>query len=100
MILNYFKTAVRNIWRHRVHSILNITGLAVGMACTIVILLWVRYEVSFDRYHENAERIYRLATDFHFGTFLGKYAVSNNAPGPTLQRDYPEVEKAVRFHPV
>ena len=100
MIFNYFKTALRNIRRHRVHSILNITGLAVGMACTIIILLWVRYELSFDRHHENAERIYRLATDFHFGTFEGKYAVSNNAPGPTLERDYPEVEKAVRFHPV
>jgi putative ABC transport system permease protein len=100
MILNYLKTAVRNIWRHRVHSVLNITGLAVGMACTIIILLWVRYEFSFDRYHENAERIYRLATDFHFGSFQGKYAVSNNAPGPVLERDYPEVQKAVRFHQV
>jgi len=100
MIVNYFKTAIRNIGRHRVHSILNITGLAVGIACAIIILLWVRYELSFDRYHEHADRIYRLATDFHFGTFQGKYAVSNNAPGPTLERDYPEVEKAVRFHAV
>ena len=100
MFSNYFKTAVRNICRHRVHSILNITGLAVGMACTIVILFWVRYELSFDRYHENAERIYRLATDFHFGSFQGKYAVSNHPAGSTLQREYPEVLKAVRFHPV
>ena len=100
MILNYFKTAIRNIYRHRVHSILSITGLAVGMACTLVILFWVRYELSFDRYHKNADRIYRLTTDFHFGTFQGKYAVSNNSPGPTLERDYAEVEKAVRFHSV
>ena len=100
MIVNYFKTAIRNIRRYRVHSILNITGLAVGIACTIIILLWVRYELSFDRYHEHADRIYRLVTEFHFGTFQGKYAVSNNAPGPTLERDYPEVEKAVRFHSV
>jgi len=100
MISNYFKTTVRMIRRHRVHSIINIAGLAIGMACTIIILLWVRYELSFDRHHEHAERIYRLATDFHFGTFQGKYAVSNNAPGPTLERDYPEVEKAVRFHSV
>ena len=48
----------------------------------------MRYEFSFDRYHKNAERIYRLATDFHFGTFQGKYAASNNPAGPTLQRDY------------
>ena len=74
--------------------------MALGMACTIVILLWVRYEFSFDRYHEKAERIYRLATDFHFGSFQGRYAVSNHPAGPTLQGDYPEVEKAVRFHPV
>ena len=100
MIVNYLKTAIRNIRRHRAHSILNITGLAMGMACAIVILLWVRYELSFDRYHEHAERIYRLATEFHFGTFQGKYAVSNNAPGPTLERDFPEVEKAARFHAV
>jgi putative ABC transport system permease protein len=100
MLSSYLKTAIRNIRCHRAHSFLNITGLAVGMACTIIILLWVRYECSFDRYHENASSIYRLITDFHFGTFQGKYAVSNNAPGPTLERDYPEVAKAVRFHPV
>jgi putative ABC transport system permease protein len=100
MISNYFKTTLRIIWRHRVHSIINIVGLAVGMACTILILLWVRFEFSFDRYHENAGRIYRLATDFHFGAFQGKYATSNHPAGPTLQRDYPEVEKAVRFHAV
>ena len=100
MILSCLKTAFRTIWRHRIHSFLNITGLAVEMACTIVILLWVRYEFSFDRYHKNADRIYRLATDFHFGTLQGKYAVSNNAPGPVLERDYPEVEKAVRFRSV
>ena len=100
MISSYFKTTLRSIRRHRVHSILNITGLAMGMACTIIIALWVRYEFSFDRYHENADRIYRLATDFHFGTLQGKYAVSNNAPGPVLERDYPEVEKSTRFHSI
>jgi putative ABC transport system permease protein len=100
MISSYFKTTLRNIRRNRVHSILNITGLAVGMACTIIILLWVRYELSFDRHHENAERIYRVATDFHYGSLQGKYAVSNHPIGPTIQRDFPEVEKAVRFHQV
>ena len=100
MILSYFKSVVRNIHRHRIHSIVNIVGLALGMACTMVILLWVRYELSFDRYHDKAERIYRLVTDFHFGSFQGKYAVSNHPAGPTLQRDYPEVEKSVRFHSV
>jgi len=100
MFSNYFKIAFRNIRRHKVYSIINIIGLAVGMACTIFILMWMQYEFSFDRYHENAERIYRLTSDFNFGTLKGPYAVSNHPAGPTLQRDYPEVEKAVRFHAV
>ena len=100
MFVNYLKTAVRNICRHKVHSVINIAGLAVGMACTIIIVLWVRFELSFDRYHEYADRIFRLATDLHFGTLDGKFAVSNHPAGPTLQRDYAEVERSVRFHPV
>ena len=100
MFSSYFKIAFRNIRRHKVYSIINIVGLAVGMACAIFILMWVQYEFSFDRYHENAARIYRLTSNFNFGTFKGPYAVSNHPAGPTLQRDYPEVEKAVRFHAV
>ena len=100
MFLSYFKTTLRNIRRNRVHSILNITGLAMGMACTFVILLWVRYELSFDRYHKNADYIYRVVTDIHYGSLQGKYAISNHPIGPTIQRDFPEVKKAVRFHQV
>ena len=100
MYLSYFKTTLRNIQRNRVHSILNITGLAMGMACTIVILFWVRYELSFDRYHKNADYIYRVVTDIHYGSLKGKYAISNHPIGPTIQRDFPEVKKAVRFHQV
>jgi hypothetical protein len=60
MFSNYIKIAIRNILRHKVYSIINIVGLAVGMASTILILLWVQFELSYDRYHENADRIYRL----------------------------------------
>jgi hypothetical protein len=49
MLKNYIIVAVRNILRHKVYSIINIAGLSVGMACTILILLWVQYELSFDR---------------------------------------------------
>lgn len=62
MIANYFKIAIRNILRYKVHSFINVVGLAVGMSCTILILLWVQYKLSFDHYHEKADRIYRLAT--------------------------------------
>ena len=100
MILNYFKIAVRNILRHKVYSIINIAGLSVGMACTILILLWVQYELSFDCYHENAGRIFRLAVDIDFGKMRGKFAISNYIAGLALKADYPEVLEAVRFQRV
>jgi putative ABC transport system permease protein len=97
MLANYLKIAIRNILRHKVYSLINIAGLSVGMACTILILLWVQYELSFDRFHENADRIYRLATNFDVGSLQGKWALSNFPAGPTLQKDYPEVTKTVRL---
>lgn len=100
MFSNYFKTALRNIRRHKIFSIINIAGLSIGMACTILILRWVQYELSFDRYHEKADRIYRLATDMDLGKMRGRYAASNYIAGITLARDYPEVEKSVRFQKV
>ncbi len=70
------------------------------MACTILILLWVQYELSFDRYHENADRIYRLAVDIDFGKMRGKFALSNYIAGLTLKSDYSEVVEAVRLQRV
>ena len=100
MILNYFKISVRNILRHKVYSIINIAGLSVGMTCTILILLWVHYELSFDRFHANADRIYRLTENWNVGKTREKWAVTNWPAGPTFQKEYPEVIKAVRFRRV
>jgi len=100
MFSNYIKTAFRNLRRHKVYSIINIAGLSIGMACAILILRWVQYELSFDRYHEKADRIYRLATDMDLGKMRGRYAVSNYIAGKTLARNYPEVEKSARFQKV
>src|SRR5262245_28629220 len=66
MFINYLKIAVRNLLRHKGYAIVNIGGLAVGLACTLLILLWVRDELSFDRFHSDAERIYRLNWDFKY----------------------------------
>jgi len=100
MFANYLRTALRSIRRHRVHTFLNVIGLSIGMACTIVIVQWVRFEFSFDRYHANADRIYRLATNFNLGTLQGKAAITDHPSGPTLQRYFAEIEKAVRFRDV
>jgi len=97
MVKNYLKVAVRNLLRHKAYTLINIGGLSVGMACSILILLWVHYELSYDRYHENADRIYRLATDIDFGKWQGKLAVCNFPAGPYLKRHVPEVLEAVRL---
>jgi putative ABC transport system permease protein len=60
---NYFMTELRNINRQKMYSALNITGLAVGLAAFILIMLYVQNELSFDRYHQNSDRIYRLVRD-------------------------------------
>ena len=63
MIRNYFKIALRNIKRYSTFSILNISGMAIGMACAILLLLWVQYEFSYDRFHENADSLFRVVQD-------------------------------------
>ena len=61
MFRNYFKTALRNVVRHKTFATINIAGLAIGMACSIFILLWVESEISYDKFHKNAGTIYRLS---------------------------------------
>ena len=63
MIKNYFKIAFRNIIRHKAFAAINIAGLAIGMACSIFILLWVQNELSYDRFHKNANEIYRITAN-------------------------------------
>jgi ABC-type antimicrobial peptide transport system permease subunit len=90
---NYFKTAFRNIVRHKAYTILNISGLAIGMACSILILLWVQNELSYDRFHTNANQLYRLTCNA--GDF--KAAVSPAGMGGGLQREMPEIKSVVRL---
>ncbi len=68
MFRNYFKIAFRNIKRHKLYSLINISGLAVGLACTILILLYIQYEFSYDKYHKNAKNIYRVLLNGRNGT--------------------------------
>ncbi|HUX85211.1 MAG TPA: ABC transporter permease [Chitinophagaceae bacterium] len=98
MIKNYFKVAVRNLWKNKGYSLLNILGLAIGLATCMLILIYVRNDLSFDRYNKNFGRIYRVDSDINFGGTHMVLAVAPDPLGPTLKRDYPEVEQYVRFH--
>jgi putative ABC transport system permease protein len=96
MLANYFRVVHRNMKRHKGYSFINIAGLAVGMAATILILLWVRDELGYDRFHANADRIYRVVCSSNDdGT-----PSNANGPfglGPALERDFPEIVETVRL---
>ncbi|MFC2163566.1 ABC transporter permease [Acidobacteriota bacterium] len=93
MIKNYVKIALRNIKNHKIYSFINIMGLAIGMACCILILLWVQDELSYDKFHENYNDIYRTIPE------LNDNMVSANplALAQTLKENHPEVVKIARF---
>ncbi|MGB6864827.1 MAG: ABC transporter permease, partial [Candidatus Aminicenantaceae bacterium] len=67
MLKNYLKITLRNIKRNKVFSFINIAGLAIGMACCILIVNYIIFENSFDRFHKNADQIYRINTLLEFG---------------------------------
>ncbi|HEX6431218.1 MAG TPA: ABC transporter permease, partial [Niastella sp.] len=96
MIRNFFKVAYRNLLRNKGFSAINITGLAVGMASAILILLWIQDELSYDKFHENKDRIYEV---WNRVPFEGKIRCWNSVPAPlarAVEKDLPEVERAVR----
>jgi putative ABC transport system permease protein len=98
MFENYFKITLRNIAKYKGYSFINIAGLAIGMACCILILLWVKDELSYDRYHEKAERIYRLALSGNIGGSDYSTAAVAAPTVTALVNDFPEVEQATRFY--
>ena len=71
MFKNYFKTAFRNLARNKVYSFINIAGLSLGLACAMLIMLYVKDEVSFDRFHKNVNNIYRIVSKSPTGTKYG-----------------------------
>ena len=97
MVANYLKVAIRNLMRNKTFSAINILGLAIGMACCMLILLYVQDELSYDRHHENAGRIFRLADEVRVSGKTHRVAVTPFQMGPALVQDYPTVVDAVRF---
>jgi len=97
MFRNYMKVTLRTIRRHKGFSFINIVGLAVGMACVVIILLWVQYELSFDKHHENAERIFRIASESHAYPPPTKTVVSPPPMAPALAQEFPEIEASARL---
>jgi putative ABC transport system permease protein len=97
LVGNYFKIALRKLRKQRAHSFINIAGLAIGLAACLLILLWVKDELSYDRYHEKANRLYRLAYYEEIGGTSSELAVAPFASAPAFAAEIPEVEGYARL---
>ncbi|MFC2134350.1 ABC transporter permease [Bacteroidota bacterium] len=97
MIKNFVKIAFRNLFKHKFYSFLNVAGLAVGMACALLVVLFITDELSYDKYHENAETLYRINVQGRFGgnEFHGTWQPAPLAK--TMVEEFPEVINASRF---
>ena len=98
MIKNYLSVAIRNLFKHKFYSLLNILGLSIGLACFMLISLFIRSELSYDQFHADADRMYRI--DFA-ATLNGSDHISSNVGSPTaaaVKADFPEVIDATRLN--
>jgi putative ABC transport system permease protein len=97
MIKHYFKIAIRNIKRYPAHSILNISGMAIGMACAFLLLLWVQNELSYDRFYRNTDQLFRVLHTLYLKGKTEQWALSQYPLAEALKEEYPEVIKSSRY---
>ena len=97
MLKNLIKTAIRHIVKHLGYSILNILGLTLGITSALFLIIYVADEVSYDRYHEKADRIYRVSSTIKEPDDQFTWIVAQIPFGPQVVHDYPEVQSSVRF---
>ncbi len=93
MFKNYFKTAFRNLARNKIYSFINIAGLSIGLACAMLIMLYVKDEVSFDRFHKNVNNIYRIVSKSPRGQNM---VLTGNLQGPRFTQNVPGIKSFVR----
>ena len=98
MLKNYFKIAFRNLWRHRVFSFINIMGLTVGMTACLLIFLYVRFELSYDKFHPKGDRIYRIVTDLKTPSETLNTSGPAWAVAPHIKLVFSEIEAVTRVN--
>ena len=97
LVWNYIKIILRKIKHQKGYSIINITGMAIGMACCILMVLYIHSELNFDTFHEHADRIYALGVQSEREGYEFRGTSSNATAAAVLQNEYPEVAQAVRY---
>jgi putative ABC transport system permease protein len=99
MFTNYLKTTLRNLWRRKGYTAINVLGLSLGLACCIVIGLFIQDEMSYDRHHENADRIYRVSQEVVRPGEEETWAWTGGGMAPDLAQDFPQIEAVARLLP-
>src|SRR5215468_3276313 len=97
MLKNFFNVAFRNLLRNKGFSIINISGLAIGMASAILILLWVENEISYDRFHKNGDRLYEVYSNDVIDNSIRSLTATPEIMAPILENDAPEIDKVSRI---
>src|SRR4051794_24881533 len=98
MLKNYFIITFRNLLRNKSFSIINISGLAIGMACGVLILLWIQNEVSYDQFHEKKDRIYEAWNRVKRSGEVSSWSMTPKVLAKTIQTEFPEIESTVRIN--
>jgi len=99
MIKNYTKITFRNLKKHKFYSFINITGLAIGIACCLIIFLWIQNELGYDRFHKNAGELYRIVQESPQGGRIFRFTSTPSGLGPLLKEQYPEIVDSARHTP-
>ncbi len=99
MLRSHFKTAFRNLLRNKVYSVINITGLGIGLMVCMLIFIYTKDEISYDRFHVNKAQLYRIIQNFKFGDDKSQYiGITNAIVGQTFAKEIPEVKQFVRIN--
>jgi len=98
MLKNYLKIAWRNLIKNKAFSVINITGLAIGLSCFLLITSYVTDELSYDRFYPNAQNIYRINSDIRFGGANLHMPLSSDMAAQLMKKDYPQVENYTRIY--
>src|SRR5690349_11756114 len=98
MIRNYIKVALRNLRRNKMYALLNVVGLGIGIACGLLIFMIITYETSFDNFHRNSDRIYRIGTSFDRPDGISYSPGVSFPAAEALRMDFPQLEKVAGIY--
>ncbi len=96
MLKNYFKTSWRSLWKNKTTTFINITGLSVGMTAAVLIFLWVKNEMSFDSYHKDADKIYRLTSNLKANNWI--WETTPLLLADAVKKEVPEIGTTARLY--